>query len=230
MEDRTAVDAPYVEIETNGPYVVHGQVPITRRRIVCSADGEPLAWETTEPLAEGDDEVWLCRCGRSSNKPFCDGTHETWDFPGEETAPTTGYEQRMQVLGGVGIVVRDDRSVCIHAGFCTNRATSVWKMVGGEDAGDEAVRAQVIAMIERCPSGALTYRLEPDGEDVEVDVGRTIGVVDDGPLLVNGGIEIRRSDGQPMERRNRVALCRCGQSSQKPLCDGSHVEVGFHDP
>jgi hypothetical protein len=80
-------------------------------------------------------------------------------------------------------------------------------------------------MIERCPSGALTY--EVDGEQIEPDLPEQIAVIPDGPLWVSGGLEIERSDGTTLETRNRVALCRCGQSGSKPLCDGSHKDAGF---
>ena len=79
-----------------------------------------------------------------------------------------------------------------------------------------------------CPSGALTYSVEPDGE-VEPDLATQVAVVADGPLWVTGGVPIERSDGQAVERRNRVTLCRCGQSANKPHCDGSHKESGFSD-
>jgi nucleotide-binding universal stress UspA family protein/nitrite reductase/ring-hydroxylating ferredoxin subunit len=78
----------------------------------------------------------------------------------------------------------------------------------------------MIGMIERCPSGALTYEIEEAIN--EPDIPREISVVDDGPLWVTGGIPITRSDGIPLEIRNRITLCRCGRSGNKPLCDGSH--------
>lgn len=56
-----------------------------------------------------------------------------------------------------------------------------------------------------------------------------IGVVDDGPLFVTGGVPVRRADGGVMEVRNRQTLCRCGSSSNKPLCEGSHAKAGFRD-
>ena len=92
---------------------------------------------------------------------------------------------------------------------------------------DTVVRAQVMAMIERCPSGALSYEVE--GDTVEPDFPAEVSVVPNGPLWVTGSIPIERSDGEPVEVRNRVALCRCGHSSNKPLCDGSHKEAGFVD-
>jgi CDGSH-type Zn-finger protein len=51
----------------------------------------------------------------------------------------------------------------------------------------------------------------------------------DGPLFVTGGVRVTRSDGEPFESRNRVTLCRCGGSANKPLCDGSHKTIGFRD-
>ena len=92
------------------------------------------------------------------------------------------------------------------------------------------IRSLVIAMVERCPSGALTYRIDPNETDIEPDlnpdIATTVEVLSDGPirgpLFVTGSIEIERSDGQPLEARNRVTLCNCGHSHNKPLCDGSH--------
>jgi CDGSH-type Zn-finger protein len=171
----------------------------------------------------------LCRCGQSGNKPFCDGSHKTVGFDGTEAAPTTNFDERQTTYPATGIVVRDDRSVCEHAGFCGNRVTTVWKMLRGDDTEDTVKRSQLIAMVERCPSGALTYRMEADGEDVEPELRTAIGVVDDGPLFVTGRVPVERADGQPMEVRNRVTLCRCGGSANKPLCDGSHKTNGFSD-
>jgi len=85
-------------------------------------------------------------------------------------------------------------------------------------------------MVERCPSGALTYHIAPDDTDIEPDLPKQIAdtteITSDGPiagpLWVTGGIPIERSDGRQFETRNRVTLCNCGHSSIKPLCDGTH--------
>ncbi|MEM7132868.1 MAG: CDGSH iron-sulfur domain-containing protein [Chloroflexota bacterium] len=99
------------------------------------------------------------------------------------------------------------------------------------ESGDIQVRSQLIAMSERCPSGTYSYSLEPDGEVIEPDLPQEISVVDEGvvagPLWVSGGIPIERADGQPVETRNRMTLCRCGHSDNKPFCDGTHHEIGF---
>lgn len=216
--------APKITVRPNGPYVVTGHVPLRRKRPVVSERGEPLAW-LTGPVIDDGPAYALCRCGGSSNKPFCDGTHASNGFDGTEAAPTDTYDERATRYEGTGIVVLDDRGICEHAGFCGNQVTNVWKMV--PDTADPVVRGQVMAMIERCPSGALSY--EVDGERVEPDLPAAIGVIDNGPLWVTGGIPVERADGQPLETRNRMTLCRCGASKIKPLCDGSHAEVGFTD-
>jgi nucleotide-binding universal stress UspA family protein len=93
-------------------------------------------------------------------------------------------------------------------------------------ASDEVtVRGQIIGMVEHCPSGALVC--EFNGEPIEPDLPVAVSPVEDGPLWVTGGVMMLRSDGLPLESRNRVALCRCGQSANKPLCDGTHIEIGF---
>ncbi len=90
-------------------------------------------------------------------------------------------------------------------------------------------------MIEHCPSGGTTYSIEKGGADIEPDLPRQVAVTTEitsdgpiaGPLWVTGNIPIERSDGQPLETRNRVTLCRCGLSKNKPLCDGTHRAMGI---
>ncbi len=215
-----------IEVTEDGPYVVTGGVPLTRRRRVVADDGTPLTWQSTEELGSAS-SYSLCRCGRSDDKPFCDGSHAE-GFEGAETAPTTSYEERARSYEGTGVTLRDDRGLCEHAGFCANKQTNVWKMTGST--GDARVRAEMMAMVDRCPSGALSLRVGE--QDVEPDLRPAIGVVDDGPLAVTGGpggsVTVVRVDGTRVNR-SRMTLCRCGASDNKPWCDGSHAETGFHD-
>jgi CDGSH-type Zn-finger protein len=213
---------PSIDVVPNGPLIVKGEVALYRRRAVHSEHGEPLTWVTTEQLPTGA-RTFLCRCGQSAKKPFCDSTHRSIGFEADDTASGT-YAERSKELGGTGITVRDDRSICVHAGFCGTRVANVWKQVGETD--ESIVRLQVINMIEKCPSGALTY--EMDGTPVEPLLPQAIAVTDDGPLWVTGDIGVSTATGA-LETRNRVTLCRCGHSTNKPLCDGSHKEAGFTD-
>lgn len=219
-------------IEKNGPYVVQGDVPLVRKTQIVSEYGEPLAWRKDETLTT-EKTYRLCRCGQSSTKPFCDDTHLHGGFDGTETAEVTPTaERRADYKGGTAIVVRRDFSLCMEAGFCGNRITDIQKMTLHTD--DTQIRAQVIAMIERCPSGSYTYALEASAADIEPDLPRQVAATTEitsdgpiaGPLWVTGGIPIERSDGQPFETRNRVTLCNCGRSNNKPLCDGSHRPHG----
>ena len=232
-----------VLIVRNGPYLVYGNVPLTQKRKVPSGDGHWLAWEKTAVL-ETEDTYALCRCGRSSAKPFCDGTHARSRWDGTESADTGLTADRVRVLpgsltpesgvvhAGAGIVVKRDGSLCMGAGFCVGRIKRLGVLMA--DASDSDVRARIIGMIEHCPSGAFTYALEPGGPDVEPDFPAAIAVTAEhgefgGPLWVTGGIPVVRSDGQPLETRNRVTLCRCGGSSTKPLCDGMHRQLEFRE-
>jgi CDGSH-type Zn-finger protein len=213
-----------IVVRPNGPYVVHGNVPLTNKTKVQSAEGEALAW-LTEGTIETDQSYTLCRCGQSSSKPFCDGTHDRIDFDGTETAARNTYTDRREVLEQECITVNSDRSLCMHASFCNNKVTSMRRLM--PDSNDIQVRTQIVSMVEHCPSGALTYSLNKLDVDIEPSLPREISVVTEedqygGPLLVTGGINIERSDGEPVETRNRVTLCRCGASKNKPFCDGSH--------
>ncbi|MHB8594604.1 MAG: CDGSH iron-sulfur domain-containing protein [Acidimicrobiales bacterium] len=230
MADRQtpASAAPRITVRENGAYMVSGGVRVTRKRMLQSEHGEPITWQLMSEV-DAPPAFALCRCGGSANKPFCDGTHETNGFDGTETAPFTSYRERQKTYVGTGIVVRDDRSLCEHAGFCGNRSTNIWSMVSGTDTEDSIARAQAMAMVERCPSGALTYGLESDGPDVEPELRPGIGVVEDGPLFVTGAIPVVSSEGAAREVRSRQTLCRCGWSANKPFCDGTHQKIGFHD-
>ena len=215
-----------ITVRPNGPYIVRGGIPLVLKTPVMSEHGEPLTWEKNAVLST-QNTYRLCRCGHSKTKPFCDGTHTLVDFDGFESADPGPVADRAKSYDGTKIIVKDDRSLCTHAGFCGNRVTNIWKMV--RETADTQVRSQVMAMVERCPSGALSFAVEADGENVEPDLPKEIAVIPDGPLWISGGVPIERRDGKPLETRNRMTLCRCGHSSQKPLCDGTHKKVGFSD-
>ena len=230
--EQAAHNQKRIIVEKNGPYIVQGDVPLVRKSQIVSEYGEPLTWKKGETLVLSA-TYKLCRCGQSGHKPFCDDTHLTIGFDGTEAADAAlTAERRIIHAGGTRIVVRRDYSLCAEAGFCGNRFTTIQKMV--KNTADTSVRSQVIAMIERCPSGSYTYSIESDEADIEPDLPQQVAVTTEvtsdgpiaGPLWVTGNIPIERSDGQPCETRNRVTLCCCGRSKTKPLCDGSHRTSG----
>jgi CDGSH-type Zn-finger protein len=221
-------DRPRITIEENGPYEVSGGLPLTREEIVHDDDGVSVDWRCDETLPGGQ-RYRLCRCGRSRNKPFCDDSHLIEPrFDGGETADRTPSAERRRNFKASGISVGDDLPLCAGAAFCDAMDGDVWSFLLRTR--DPEIRSRIMHMIERCPSGRLTYALPPDGADVERDLEPAVAVVRDGPYWVRGGVEIVDEGGEPWESRNRVALCRCGESDNKPFCDGSHKVVGFRDP
>ena len=232
VDERDTSMEKKIVVEKDGPYVVYGDIPLVRKTQVVSEYGEPITWKKGEVLETGH-PYRLCRCGQSANRPFCDDSHLRPGFDGSETADTDLMAERQLIYAGsTGIVVKRDYSVCIDAGFCATRVANIQKLVA--ETGDTHVRSQVIAMIERCPSGSLTYSLQEGEPDIEPDLPQQIAVVTEitsdgpiaGPLWVTGNIPIQRSDGQPLETRNRVTLCCCGRSTIKPLCDSTHRRPG----
>ena len=213
---------PTIEVLAHGPYEVTGDLPLTRREPVRSAEGEPMTWRTTEETPTAG-TYYLCRCGQSGTKPFCDGSHAFELFDGTETASTSDDPPEVEVHEGAGIDVVKRGERCIHASFCANARTNWFEIVTGTE--DTSSRTQLIAMIEHCPSGALEFVI--DGELVEPHLPQSVSAVEDGPLFVSGGVPLERADGRPAVPQNRMTLCRCGASSNKPLCDGTHVEIGF---
>ena len=132
--------------------------------------------------------------------------------------------------------VKVDNSYCMHAKFCFNQKSGIRKLMAA--GADDDAKIHVSAMTERCPSGTFVYELEIDGEyqEIEADLPKQVSVIEAdkpqesaGPLWVNGMIPVLRSDGKPLEVRNRMTLCRCGESKNKPFCDGSHAKVNFND-
>jgi CDGSH-type Zn-finger protein len=220
-----------IVIRPNGPYRVEGGPSLVHKTQIVSEYGEPLTWQKNEILQPSEEPYFLCRCGHSTAKPFCSGAHKTSGFDGTETADTGSTAGRQETYpDGTNIVVRNDASLCTSSGFCGTRFKSISQMLPDSD--NTQVRAQIMRMIEHCPSGSLTYAIHPGDADVEPDLPEQVAVTTEmtaegpieGPLWVTGNIPVQRSDGQPLETRNRVTLCSCGRSANKPLCDGSHRE------
>ena len=218
-------DTPEIQVTKNGPYQVNAALPITPRRVVTSERGEPLT-SITEPALPHDTPTWICRCGHSGHKPFCDGSHERVGFEGTETASHEDFVDQEKIHEGAGLVVHRVGRLCAHSSFCANQITDWYQLL--PDTGDTNVRAEVISMIEHCPSGALVMEL--GGEIVEPNLPKGISPVEDGPYWVQGRVTIADAEGRPYETRNRVALCRCGASANKPFCDGTHNQIGFKAP
>ncbi len=226
-DDTTAPAEASISMFENGPLQVEGGVPLIRQHRVDTERGEPIAYRTYDRL-DTDERYFLCRCGGSSNKPYCDGTHAKIGFESDESE--RALHREAEPIGGTSIVIDDDRAICTSAGFCADSITNVWELAERIDV-DTLALARAVEMVERCPSGALAYRLEGEGdaEYNEPELPAQVAVQDHGPLVVRGMVPVTNSAGEQLETRNRVSLCRCGASSLKPLCDATHVDIGFQD-
>ena len=219
-----------IVVSANGPYLVYGAVPLGVAAIAPNKEGGSWSWREVCELP-AKDVYALCRCGRSETKPFCDGTHAKVQFDGTETATRAGHDQQSQVVEGPALELRDAEALCAFARFCDNYGT-IW---GRVEHGDERSREIVKHEAEHCPSGRLVVIDRATGVALEPAFEPSIRLLEDpekecsGPIFVRGGILVESQDGTPYERRNRVTLCRCGASENKPFCDGAHASIGFQD-
>ena len=222
---------PKVVVAKNGPYLVTGAIPLSRQTIIAGRDGESEEWSAGETFP-AQETYALCRCGHSSTKPFCDGSHKRVGFDGTETASREPYLKEAQGLEGPAYTLTDVESLCAGARFCDPHG-KVWNQV--ERTQDPEVRANFVRQVGNCPSGRLVAWERERRAPIEPELPKSIGVTEDpveqvsGPLWLRGGIPVMAADGFAYEVRNRVTLCRCGASANKPFCDGSHVKVGFRD-
>jgi len=204
---------PTISCAPDGPFIVKGLATL------LGPDDEPL--ETTPIVA-------LCRCGGSKKRPFCDGTHAQIGFSG---ARLDGRQpDRRDSYAGKEITIHDNRGICSHAGHCTDGLPKVFRM-GTEPwiDPDGADLSTIIETIAQCPSGALSYSIEDTEYRDPLRREPVIRSVPDGPYRLEGymmleGVELL--EGTSEEHRT---LCRCGQSLNKPFCDGAHRETGTHD-
>jgi len=216
-------------IVKDGPYLVTGGLPLAKETIIPDAVGNPAKWENGEQY-EKQQEYSLCRCGHSNGKPFCDGSHADC-FDGTETATKKPYAEQAETLKGPGMELKDAAELCAAARFC-HRAGSVWRLTRGSD--DPKSKKIAIQEACDCPSGRLVA-VGKNGKSVEPPFKPSISLVEDpqngvsGPIWVKGGVPVQSSDGTFYETRNRVTLCRCGRSSNKPFCDGTHISAKFSD-
>jgi CDGSH-type Zn-finger protein len=214
-----------VRVTKDGPYVVSGSVPLSVQRIKVDEEDFCHGWEEGERY-NTPETYSLCRCGASKDKPFCDCSHTAEGFDGTETAPTASFEEKAQVFVGPEMDLVDAKELCAGVRFC-HRAGGTWDLVRHPSGPGD--RQTAIEEIWDCPSGRLVAR-EKDGRTLEPELLPSIGLVEDtqlevlGPIWVRGGIPVESAGGETYEVRNRVTLCRCGRSRNKPFCDGSHQE------
>jgi CDGSH-type Zn-finger protein len=219
----TPKDVLKIKVSKNGPYLISGGIPISKQIITTDSEGTPIEWRAgTEYPSQ---KCAFCRCGQSKNKPFCDGTHVKVGFDGTETASQELYLNQPEEIDGPTLKLIDIQELCASARFC-HRAGGIWNLV--PQSGDPDTRRIVLEEAGDCPSGRLMVWDKKTKKTIEPEFEKSIGLIEDpavgvsGPIWVRGGIPVESADGKTYKVRNRVTLCRCGKSSNKPFCDSSH--------
>lgn len=199
-------DTPRIEPRENGPYMVRGLADMR------APDGSTLDCKTV---------MALCRCGRSSNKPFCDGTHGEAGFTVEPQGDDASG--KVYTYKGERLTIRWNSLTCSHAAKCVATSKDAFdpKRKPWIDANqpEDVLKAACAA----CPSGALSWGEAGHG----AGDGCCVRIAEDGPLEVLG-LELRADVIWPEASTPRkYVLCRCGASKNKPFCDGSHADVDW---
>ena len=214
-----------IAITKNGPYIVDAGVPVKEVNSLANKDGAVLAYEEKKDLSDAKANTYLCRCGHSANKPFCDGHHAKIGFDGTETNDRKSYDHGAELLQGKVYDALDKPELCAAARFCDVGA-GFWNALHSMDEADKKYVEHVACT---CPSGRLTLVDKHTGQKMEPELEKEIYLVNDvpaghlGPIYAKGGIQVTGADGFAYEVRNRVTLCRCGESRNLPFCDASHL-------
>lgn len=225
-----ASDDYVIKVTKDGPYQVSGRPPLAQK--VIEQDARRHSWAYGEGEAfDMPETAHLCRCGLSRNAPFCDGSHKSPEVDLTETASFAPLLDGSTVIKGPTRSLADNEAYCAYGRFC-DAGDRIWSQVSEGGPESDALTER---MAHHCPAGRLLVFDNATGLPVEKSEEPALGLIEDpalgvsGPIMVTGGIRVESASGRSYEIRNRQALCRCGQSSNKPFCDGTHASMKFRD-
>jgi CDGSH-type Zn-finger protein/ferredoxin len=197
--------------------------PIENGPLKLQSD-EAITFDESLTLEPGK-PVFLCRCGASKKKPFCDGSHKAAGF----TSDREISDEIQQHYPGKSVSINFNRSICAGAANCVHGLPSVFK----SDNSDHWIfpnndsNKNIAEAVARCPSGALSYSVN---EKVVIDPPTDVrmSIAKDGPYHVQAiALEITATEAHL--NGGKYSLCRCGHSKNKPFCDYSHAEQHWTD-
>ncbi len=221
-----------IDIMPRGPYLVYGNPPLQQKILTPNKEQIPWTYTDGKTYPTNHEPTALCRCGHSQNHPYCDGSHAHAEWDSTLTADNTPLLENAESYDGPIVRLEDNLKYCVHARICMAKK-SVWKLTFRSN--DPKARHAAIHESTLCPSGRLKLWDKQKEAFIEPPFRPALGLIEDsqekcsGPLWVQGGIPINGPEGILYEQRNRVTLCRCGSSLNKPFCDGSHLKTGFND-
>ena len=133
--------------------------------------------------------------------------------------------RKIYTYEGEQLTVRYDVKRCIHARECVSGLPQVFDPEKRPWVDPDNTNADALAtVIMDCPTGALHFDRKDGGFSEVVSSSNIVTIQADGPLYIRGDIEVVQQDGTVLLKDTRIALCRCGRSKNKPLCDNSHLE------
>ncbi|MDR0953811.1 MAG: CDGSH iron-sulfur domain-containing protein [Rikenellaceae bacterium] len=232
QEGTTVAPQSYkITVTATGPYLIFGQPPLKQLFIMPDERGNSWTYRAGKAFSTEHEPTALCRCGASKNKPYCDGAHASHDWDPALTAPVEALLDEAETIDGPRITLTDNEKYCAFARFCDARGR-VWNLA---EVDDPQAREDVIREANHCLAGRLSAWDQQTGKPFEPQWPISLGLIEDpairssAGIFVIGGIPISTQEGKTYEVRNRVALCRCGQSSRKPFCDGTHASFKWKD-
>lgn len=229
---RRAAEDFSITVSERGPYLVYGRPPLAAQFIMPNAENESWYFQQGRHYSTEAEPTALCRCGASKRKPYCDGSHTAAEWDPTLTAPDEALLDRAEEIRGETLSLTDNARYCVFARFC-HPAGDAWTLTEHSD--DPTSRRLAIREASMCPGGRLLAWDRDTGKPYEFRFEPSLGLIEDpaigssGGVWVRGGIPLRRENGRTYEIRNRMVLCRCGQSVNKPYCDGTHAAVKWRD-
>ena len=210
------VDLPKISPAENGPLIV---------------ENPPKLTGSYNDETEGRPKLALCRCGASSNKPFCDGTHMKTGF---STAPDNSQLRNEPidytgVVDGTTVTISYTPVLCTHAAQCQARAREVFNPGSKPWVKPEnGTLENILDVMAACPSGALRVSVGDVPSQHMTSGAVEIEVEKDGPYHVKNVALDAEFNGVGASRA-KYSLCRCGLSKNKPFCDGTHHDAKWSD-
>jgi len=199
---------------------------------IIALDNGPLKLEFTKPimykdgvLVETESPAHLCRCGLSSNKPFCDGKHASVNFSSKREIS----KEIIQNYKGKDISIIFNRSICAGAGECVRNLKTVFKSGSSSNwiYPDNDKNENIIKTINDCPSGALSYTIHGK-RSLENSSTVKVTIMKNGPYNIEA-VSFEHAPIPTNFSTRKYSLCRCGYSKNKPYCDYSHGDKKWDD-
>jgi len=184
----------------------NGPIKVASESMTVRYCGEPVA-------VEAGADIYVCRCGESSNPPFCDGSHSKIGFVAEKP---DGARKSIHVWEGKTIRTFFNPNACMHVFYCK----SLKELRVREQEGDQEAATKIAEVVRSCPSGALSFE-STDVSAPEVSAEADIEIMEGGELRIQSAFEIN-AELHERQTSDRATLCRCGLSKNKPWCDGRH--------